>query len=1618
MFFEEDFAKKLSDFHVTEKTSGIYLAFEMHGSLKKLKKRMKKTSFIPEKAEDEAMWLKENFPRLEQAMREDIKALLRLRCAEGKGKYPYFYSTFKNTLCKSLVQTEEQLKKVFFLCNNYGGGIDYNNSLSLAVLFRAAVEMRLCELFVLMLEGKEMNNGKQISSLFCLLDLLLSTNSESILADNRAEKILLSEKSKIYSKLTDETKKSYRRNLTKIAKKKKLSQQETARLIVERVNNGHIGEILADKSNMGYSYLLVLLFLTLSFTALLLLVSPIFILFVIPIYYSTNLVLDKFFCKYLIKPYVLPQIKLESVPEKCGVMTVITTLLFGEREDEKIFNNLEKSYLSCSGENVYFGLLADLPDSHSKNTAEDEKIIENANLAIRKLRQKYGNVFFLFVREREWSDSEEKYIAPERKRGAVCSLAAFLCGKNDDFAMNSIKPAGETSKNIKYILTLDADTNLGFDCITELVGIGIHPQNEPVFDKRAGVVTRGYGIIQPQVCTRIDSAGKNYFTRVMCAHAGIDNYNFGGSDKNMSLFGQSFFCGKGLIEKNVFYNALCGKNSLEKNSVLSHDSVEGALIRCAFTDRICFSDSYPSQMLSYFKRKHRWLRGDFQNIPYLLSCIKDVKGKKRIVKHSVFSRFFIFQNIICALVPVFCLSMLLYSPFCTEVERGLVITTALSNLILPFVNTVLSIPYFSLWQNLRRVFYSKDLYTGIWTCFMQMLFCISALPKTAYVSLDALIRVIYRKLITRKKMLEWTTFSQSDAEAKDGLLGYVKNNLVCAVCGTYLFVLTDNGLLKILSMMWFFCPYFAYRFSITEKGLKELTQRQKQTLCLYCRDMWRFFQENVGKETHHLPPDNMAFLPKAKLADYTSPTNIGFYILCMFVARKMGFIDSKELEQRLHNTLEEIATLPKFRGLLYNWYNVNRAEVLKPEYVSSVDIGNYLACLICAKEALEEFADEMKDAEIIKQRLTELLKVDISPLYDREKNLFFIGAVNENGELKKDKNHYDMLMSEARILSFVCVANRSIPVHHIKCLSRPFTESKRHIGLASWSGTAFEYFLPEIFIKSKEGSLLYEALSFSYNCAKRRSVATEYGRAFGISESLYNEFDENGNYKYFAFGTAENALRVTDEKKVISPYSGFLFLPMSKDECLRSLSVLKKLGCYGKYGFYDSYDFEKGGVVKSVMSHHIGMSMCAAANELYEGVVREWFKSDKRMLSCLELADEKLPYDIRIKRLSRRIYDIKTKQPRQAKKRIAKPTKTDEKHQKECFCIGENIYCTANKNALLKTVFPKTNRQTAREKIAIENDYDLIENCSDFSESENAFVYGGCHKGREYSVEAFCHSHMPLKIIKTLSPDPPEFTLEFCQIYNCKIGAGAVFAQAEENLYFCFGFSKTGREIVGADYVINNKIKAYFSQKSIKADEYVFCIGSCRSLEEMTEIQSYVWEKYDKFRNQASTFGKSLAIDNRRIPKEIKKTFEDRLCFPSDKRITRLFCRDLIGESERLALLVLSVFTEYGCDKRTVLEVLERQYRNPVLNLLGCLLFSAYVNCNNDISLGEEIIKNQTSYRLFLEKLFHSLSELRNDEEYWDICMSYTEIFAKTCNNLSDMRMAQKILDCKQSCEW
>ncbi len=1257
----------LAKYNIKGKVSLTALAGIIKKDAKQIRKVFKQAREAEKKGQklsETYKWIYDNYYMTEDRAKACIYAAKQggrvNSCVLRDGKYAYlampaYYLAFREYIDKcSDVLDDVSLEAFIHACNKTDRiRPDFADCYSFELLFSCALLSKLADICSNITGDGDEKTAEQVSNCIMSLHFLSSYSFDKSLEGCEAEEYLCLDPSGHYSCMTEETKHIYRQQLSRLSRKKGISEGDFAKEILKKARNGdtekmrHVGAYLYPQRGKGAGtlYFSALIVTTLFIVVPLSVLTPFALIAVFPIWEAVKQMLDRLFAAFVRTP-PLPRLNLDEIPDTAGVLVVITTLLFGEDADNSVFSRLEKMYLSGGMKNVYFAVLGDLSDFAYSSSPDDSKIIENAENRISALNSRYPDTFFLFLRKRRYSKTQRRFMGYERKRGAVAELVRYLCGdESEDFIRGKTFMSREICDNIRYVITLDADTNLPCEAVRELAGLMLHPLNRVKTDKKTHTVVSGYGIMQPAVSPELSAVRKTPFAGLMCGAGGIDVYSYASFDLYQSVFCESVFCGKGIFDKFA-YNEVINHPETEfpDDTVLSHDILEGARLRCALISDLQLTDGFPKNEISYFKRHHRWVRGDLQNLTFLKNSFVNERGETVKNRISALSKFKLFDNFRREAVPIFAFLGIVISNFLNVDAAAYITLFSVLYLLFPFLSELAeNISRLSI-QCAARRYFSKGVMSSIWQNFLHMLFEISMLPRNAFVTADAFLRSLWRINFSKRNMLEWVTAAQSDAENDGGLLYYVQKNLAGAAAGAVQFIVSPYGTLKLIGLMWFFFPAVSYLMSAErEKEKYRISDAQKSVITGYVRDMWKYFKKTVTAQDNFIPVDNLQLYPEEKTAHRTSPTNIGLYLLCVLCARDFKIIDTQELHKRLDLALTTVEKLPKWQGHLYNWYDTQTLDIMNPSYISSVDSGNFLACLIALKEGLKEYVSEKTELLEIILRTEKLFdSTDIGKLYNKRRNLFCLGVTVENGKADMSRNCFDMLMSEARTLSYIALACRYVPKAHAQKLSRPLIKQADRIGVASWTGTAFEYFMPAMFLPAPKGSLMYEALRFSFFCQRKRTAKIHGSEVWGISESGYNEFDSENNYKYKAFGIPELGCKSGLEKElVISPYSSFLTMCLNASIPLNNLLKLKKSGVYGKYGFYEAVDFTKGrcgkdgGVVKSYMSHHIGMSFISCANACFNNIIAKRFMRDKRMASAGELLEEKIPVSGVVKRMKK-----------------------------------------------------------------------------------------------------------------------------------------------------------------------------------------------------------------------------------------------------------------------------------------------------------------------------------------------------------------------------------------------
>ncbi len=1066
---------------------------------------------------------------------------------------------------------------------------------------------------------------------FTSLRFLSGLDASEILENvNRIERTLRQDPAGVYPQMDEHTRFLYRHEIARLADEIGEIASATAEkaLALSKADQSHVGYYIftrpPGREKKPRSGALYIAFIILSSLFIALLISfalenpAISILLMLPVSEIIKNITDYFIMRFS-RPRRVPRLELKAgVPEDGRTLCVVSVLLSSEKSGAAAARLLEEYRLANrdAGRNLVFGILADLPDAPSDTAAYDEKYLKSASDALGSLNKKYGDGFFLFCRGRRFNGRDIVFSAWERKRGAVLELCRFL--RKRTTKLKCLLGRVELLDNLRYVITLDSDTRLCAGTARELIGSAMHPLNKPVIDKAKGIVVSGSGIIQPRIAVDLAAANQTCYTRVFAGQGGIDPYGGMTGDIYQNLFGAGSFAGKGLIDVDAYL--ACLDDRFPENTILSHDLLEGAYLRCAFAGDIELTDGYPAKVTTYYDRMHRWTRGDWQSAPWMGRLVKNGKGKKENNVLPQIDRWKIADNIRRSLVPVFTMaSLVLGMLFGTDdfIWASIAaVLSAVSHLIIASAADMFN-------RKRGRVKYQSAVISGVWGQFLQTLIRLVLLPYEAWVCFSAIVTALWRMLITHRRMLEWVTAADSERRTNNSVVHVLRRMWPSLAIALFIVIFTPFISAAIVSGIWVLSPLLVLYLGRRPKRGEGLEVEDKLMLSRFAGGIWRYFDELITPEDHYLPPDNFQEQPAVGTAHRTSPTNIGLALLSALAAFDLNASAKERTIEVITHILDTIKILPKWNGHLFNWYDTLTLRVLHPSYVSTVDSGNFAGCLIALREGLLELGEtELADtAEEL------LLGMSFLPLYDKKRQLFYIG-------LDIDKNSptegwYDLLASEARQTSYIAIARGDIPRKHWRKLGRSLVTQDGYRGMASWTGTMFEYFMPELLLPCYTSSLVYESLKFCLYVQKKRAKDIPWG----MSESAFYAFDHTLSYQYKAHGAQRLALkRGMGRESVVSPYSTFLALQLDPKASAKNLRRLSDLGMEGRYGLFEAVDFTASRVrngqyeiVRTFMSHHLGMSLLAIDNVLNNGIMQRRFMRDREMASYAELLQEKVP---------------------------------------------------------------------------------------------------------------------------------------------------------------------------------------------------------------------------------------------------------------------------------------------------------------------------------------------------------------------------------------------------------
>ena len=1067
---------------------------------------------------------------------------------------------------------------------------------------------------------------KELAAIITSLRLLGNLDlSELLERVDLTEKIFRQDPAGIYPLMDERTRDLYRRRVTRLAQATGHDEQRLARDVLKLSENSagqgrHVGYWLfvkplgnPAKERRGGLYISANILLTLFFSLLAGFAAnsaAAAFLLILPVSELVKNILD-FFISKLVPPRRIPRMALkDGVPPEGKTVCVVSVLLTSPKSGPALACRLEEFRLAnrdC-GKNLLFGLLADLPEGPEKTLPGDPEAISAAKDAIDGLNEKYGGGFFLFCRQRSYNKTDKIWMGFERKRGALLALARLIKGKGVGLDVLSGNPA--LLGGARYILTLDADTRLMPGTGKELIGAMLHPLNTPVIDTKKRAVTSGFGIIHPRMGVELSSATASGFSRLFAGQGGCDPYGSSCGELYMDLFGRGGFAGKGIIDAAALIDCT---GDLPENLILSHDAVEGAILRGGYMNDTELMDGFPASPLSYYRRMHRWTRGDWQNCPFILGRGRYISDVDRWKLLDCLRRSLVSPMTFAAIFAGFLLP-----------EGGTAIAAAAALLAIAS-RLLLTLAEYSLRpEDEAHVRYHSTIIHGAGGALIQTLVRLILLPVDAWVCASAILTSLWRMVISHRRMLSWQTAAQSESSGKNGPAAYYAFMWFAGFSGAAALLLSTAIIGRAAGIIWLFSPLFALSLGRRAPGPGPVPEQDQQYLIARSREMWQYFETFCTESDHFLPPDNWQEQPPLGVARRTSPTNIGLALVSAIAALDLGIAEQGGVMRLIERMLTTVEALPKWHGHLFNWYDTRTLQGLSPKYISTVDSGNLAACLIAFRGGMNEYgrpdlarrADALFDA------------MDFTPLYDETRRLFLIGYdLSSNAP---SKGWYDLMASEARLTGYVAVAKGDAPRRHWRQLSRAMVQKDGYRGMASWTGTMFEYLMPELFLPLCRESLLWESAKFCMHVQRRRVKGK---LPWGTSESAFFSLDPALSYRYKAHGCAALALkRGMDDELVISPYSTFLALVIEPVNAISNLRRLEKLGALGRFGFWEAVDFtpsrcrfDSGETVRCVMSHHLGMSLVAVTNYLRDGIMQKRFMSDPAMAAHRGFVEEKIP---------------------------------------------------------------------------------------------------------------------------------------------------------------------------------------------------------------------------------------------------------------------------------------------------------------------------------------------------------------------------------------------------------
>lgn len=877
----------------------------------------------------------------------------------------------------------------------------------------------------------------------------------------------------------------------------------------------------------------------------------------------------------------IPKLNYRELPEELSTLVIVPHFIASIADAESAIDGLLRLRGGNAGKNISFALLIDYKKSDVPITELDLEI----NSLLEKRLSQYDDAGY-FVRKK--ININGSYGAYERKRGAIMQLNDMLLTGDD----SNFSKIGLDIKRYEYVVCLDADSEILPSAILNAVNTISHPMNK-IYDLMA--FNNAYNMYTMN----------SLYSKQFYFASGYEIYG-AYSDYYYNFINKSIFCGKGIYRLAAFNEKL--KDVLPENRVLSHDIIEGAIVNTGRLNEAVYEDA-PISLVSDMSRKNRWLRGDIQLLEFLGSKIKGSDEKVRIITKEPIYGHVIASNIINAIGVTCTLALIMIALFTFNAGAAVAAVATIATVpLLQIIDTMLGIG-----KGVRHRYAIKHAAIRL----LDSIFNIFLLPLFAVTNLLIIIATIFKLIMGKKGELRWQTFGASQRGC--GVAAYIKTVLptllvliIFAALGIYFKAVLGYAVIAFAAII---VNYISgVPINTQHRNILPADQEYIKSLA---RKTYAYFR--TMEQNNALIPDNYQVRPYIGASGSTSPTNIGFSLLAEISAYELNLIDLKAAHENIIKILKEVNGLKKYKGHLYNWYDINDKRILSPYYISSVDSANFIASLIVVKQFL--IKNSLDGAEVAEKLIN---NTDFDALFDKSKGLYYIGY---NTTEKRFDGHYDLLASEARILYYVTSGlYRSNTAWNN--LTRE-TISARGNTLASWSGTMFEYLMPSLFMRGSDYGLIEQT---NRNVTKIQS-ATKCNGLWGVSESGYYKFDNCLRYQYFAFGLSKLSRRVIDDRCVIAPYSTALALMYSPSKCVKNMRMIESEGGIGEFGFYEAIDFTQNkNIIYSYMAHHQGMIITAIANVLCNNVIVNYFMSDAKMAGAKLLLSEKQNFNKSVKR--------------------------------------------------------------------------------------------------------------------------------------------------------------------------------------------------------------------------------------------------------------------------------------------------------------------------------------------------------------------------------------------------